>query len=394
MRSKRPLIAWLLALVVLAGACTTRAPARTPAPAPTTSDPSPAPSMLKIAFIEDLAPEDAQTRTAPAYQGARLAVDTATLGERLPVPVEIVALDTKGDPSTAADVVRTIVDDQSFVGAIGAPLLTGQASIGVAMDAAGLPMITLSTLGPDLSRNGWTGWRRAVAGQTREAAVLADHIDGMRRLGAGACLIGDGSPASIGLLHGVARAISTPVALRMRAAIERNGSDRVVAAIAAAGCGVVVWGGFGAEGAVLRQQLVEQGLRSVRFVGGEGLKDPTFLSVVGEAGAGTVVVCPCVDLTTSTRFAAQRFIQDYQSDFGLPPGPYAAEAWDVMRMFLQAIERGAATRSQVAAALSATSSFEGLADTYVFEPSGELVPSSAQVHVFRDEGGRWIPQTG
>jgi ABC-type branched-subunit amino acid transport system substrate-binding protein len=103
-----------------------------------------------------------------------------------------------------------------------------------------------------------------------------------------------------------------------------------------------------------------------------------------------VAACPCADLSTSTDLAAQRFIQDYQADFGLPPGAFAAEAWDVAGMFVRAFRAGATSRAQVLASLWGTDRFRGLANTYVFEPDGELAPGSARVRLFRDEGGRWI----
>ena len=126
------------------------------------------------------------------------------------------------------------------------------------------------------------------------------------------------------------------------------------------------------------------------FVGGDAMKDPTYLSVSGRAGLGTVAACPCADLSTSTGLAAQRFIQDYQADFGLPPGAFAAEAWDVAGMFVRAFRAGATSRSQVLASLWGTDRFRGLANTYEFEPHGELTAGSARVRLFRDEGGRWI----
>jgi branched-chain amino acid transport system substrate-binding protein len=343
---------------------------------------------VRIAFVEDLAPEEAASRVAPAYQGARLAIDTATLTGRLPVQVEIVAMDTAGDP---ASVASEIAADPSFVGVIGAPFLTGQAVLGPLLDGAGVPTITLSTLGPDLSANGWTTWRRAVADQGEQAGTLAAYVDGLPASAPGVCLVGDGSPVSVSLLNAVSRTLGSTVDLRMRIPSAQDGPELVAAQVEAAGCGAVVWGGYASQGALLRHQLVEVGLRDVAFVGADGLKDETFPAVTGAAGNGTVAACPCVDLTTSTRFAAQRFIQDYQSDFGLPPGPYAAEAWDVARMYLDAIADGAATRAEVAAALAGTLPYQGLANRYAFRPDGELVPRSAAVHLFRDEGGRWLP---
>lgn len=63
-------------------------------------------------------------------------------------------------------------------------------------------------------------------------------------------------------------------------------------------------------------------------------------------------------------------------------------------MFLRAIRQGATTRSDVLASMREVDRFEGLAGTYEFEPHGELSPGTARVHLFRDEGSRWIRLAG
>ncbi|MEW6060009.1 MAG: ABC transporter substrate-binding protein [Actinomycetota bacterium] len=372
------------AFMVLLAACTT-VEAGTPA-----SSPNQPVEQLKIAFIEDLSPAGAAGRTAPAFQGAKLALDTVALTGELDVSVELVALDTGGNARTAAAAAREVAADPSYVAAIGAPFLAGQVTIGRILDRAGVPLITLSTLGPNLSENGWTGWRRAVANQTRQGRALARYVDGLPASGRGVCLLGDGSEESSGLLHAVARSLRATILLKAKILPSAAGPPPAVTAVSRARCGVVVWGGFSDEGAPIRRHLVEAGLRRVNFVGGDGLKDETYLSVAGGAGVGTVATCPCADLTAATDLSAQRFIQDYQSDFGLPPAACAVEAFDVARMVLRAIRSGATTRAGVVRVLLGMPRFHGLGNVYVFRPDGELAPGSARVGLFRNEGGRWV----
>ena len=348
---------------------------------------------MKVAFLEDLSSDEASARAAPAFQGAKLAFDTASLRDGLPVSIELVGLDTSGDTGTAAATAREIVEDPAFVGAIAAPSLTEreQSAAGNVLDAAGVPTITLSPLGPNLSKRGWTAWRRAVAGVTMEGRTVAAFVESLASPRRGACLLGDGSPGSRALLRAVAASTTIEVVLRSHAAPAEPGSPHVVRAVQRSRCGVVVWGGSSTIGALVRRSLQEAGGRRMAFVGGDAMKDPAYLSVSGRAGLGTVAACPCADLSTSTGLAAQRFIQDYQADFGLPPGAFAAEAWDVAGMFVGALRAGAASRAEVLASLWGTDRFQGLANTYVFEPDGELTAGSARVRLFRDEGGRWIP---
>jgi ABC-type branched-subunit amino acid transport system substrate-binding protein len=348
---------------------------------------------LKIAFLEDLSSDEAAVRSAPAFQGAKLAFDTAALGDGLPVSVELISVDTGGDAATAATAAREIVSDPTFVGAIGAPSLTEreQSAAGDLLDRGGLPTLTLSPLGPNLSNRGWTAWRRTVADVTMEGRAIAAFVDSVPSSRRGVCVLGDGSSGSRALLGAVAATTTSEVVLRWHTAATEPASLHIARAVSRARCGVVVWGGSSTTGALVRRALHEAGTPRISFVGGEAMKDPVYLTVAGRAGLGTVVACPCADLTTATDLASQRFIQDYQADFGVPPGAFAAEAWDAAGMFVQALRAGGASRAEVLAFLWETQTYRGLAGTYEFRPDGELARSSARVRLYRDEGRRWIP---
>jgi len=348
---------------------------------------------LKIAFLEDLSSDEAAVRSAPAFQGAKLAFDTAALGDGLPVSVELMSVDTGGDAATAAAAAREIVSDPAFVGAIAAPSLTEreQSAAGDLLDLGGLPTLTLSPLGPNLSGRGWTAWRRTVADVTMEGRAIGAFVDSVLPPRRGACVLGDGSSGSRALLGAVAASTTSDVVLRWHTDAAETGSLRVARAVSRARCGAVVWGGSSTVGGLVRRALHEAGGRRISFVGGDAMKDPVYLAVAGRAGLGTVAACPCADLSTATDLASQRFIQDYQADFGVPPGAFAAESWDAAGMFVRAFRAGAASADGVLAILWETETYRGLAGTYVFRPDGELTRSSARVRLYRDEGGRWIP---
>jgi branched-chain amino acid transport system substrate-binding protein len=300
-----------------------------------------------------------------------------------------VPLDTEGNPAGVRGVADRIVEDPTVVAAIVAPQLTGQIALGDRLDAAGVPTLSLSTLGAGLLDQGWGRWRRAVPDIDAEARTIVASIRSI--VGRGRpCLLGDGSAPSAALLRAVARALPVRPALRLGLQDTDPDDPTVVAAIARARCRSAVWGGTPAGGALLRLALDDAGLRPVRLFGGESLRDASFISTAGPGARGTVAVCPCVDLSTSTDLRVQRFIQDYQSAFGVPPGPFAAEGWDVARMLLDAVASGAFDRAAIADALWRSTTFAGLAGTYAFSTNGALRDPAAGVIVYRDEGVRWV----
>jgi branched-chain amino acid transport system substrate-binding protein len=382
-KTTRWLAAALVAAASLLAACTSGGTPGPPGPAsPSIGYAGP----LKVAFVQDLSGGEAETAVAPALQAATLAFASAALHGGL-VEVELVPFDTGGGSAGAAEVATEIGSDEAFVAALGALYLDGQAALGDALDKAGVPWLSLSSRGDDLGERGWAAWRRLVADETEVGAALAGHVDGLRASRRGVCVLGDGTSASRALARAVLASLDAHVPLRATAA---TAVEDVMAQVARAECGVVVWAGDAVGAAAVRRELVAVGLGTIGFVGGEGMKRDDYLGAVGADGEGTEAVCPCVDLSTSTALQARRFIQDYQAEFGLPPGPFAAEAWDAARMIVSAFRTGAETRAAVAEAIAGTASFEGLAGAYRFTQGGELASGSDAVHLYRDEGGRWI----
>ena len=388
----------LLTLALVTGACTDEEEPGPPGPSdpvssgpPMTVSPTLAePERFTVAFLQSPDGEEAADRVVPAFQAARLAFSNAELVAGLPVDVEVVAFDTDGTPTSAAELAARIATTPDVIAAIGAPGLIEQATLGDALDAAGVPWVSLSGSGSGLGDREWTGWRRLVADQQVQGQVLAAAVDDVRSSRRGVCLLGDASSAARSILGVVAGSLDAEVVLRVPVGEEQASVADAALAVLESGCGVVAWGGEGSAAAALRRQLAEDGARGVAFVGTDRIRDDAYVDAVGPAGEGTLATCPCVDVTTSTDLAAQRFIQDYQSEFGLPPGPYAVEAWDAARMIVDALRAGARTREAVRAALETTTSLDGLAVIYRFGPGGDLAEPASAVRISRVEGGRWL----
>jgi branched-chain amino acid transport system substrate-binding protein len=347
---------------------------------------------VKIAVFQDQSNEDPMQLVTPSYLGLQLSL---TLGaDGIPVVPQLMALDVNGDPARATELAHQVVEDPTVVAAVISPFWVETRSVGDILDAAGIPTISLSPLGPDLSGYGWSGWRRMVPTQPRQADSLAALLAGAANRETGICVVRDDSSYSTALAGLLKQRLKGLVAQTITITPGTGGSDsfgQAVAGIDSAACRTVAWTGFAASGALLRTSLSEAGLTGVVIYGADAVKDEPFLTLTGGAGNGTVVTCPCVDLATSTDPAAQRFVHDYQSEFGSSPGVYGAEGWDVGSTLLNAFVGGGVSRSTMVEALARVTREEGLAGTYTWTDSGELTPSSVQVHTFVDRGERWTP---
>jgi branched-chain amino acid transport system substrate-binding protein len=368
-------LAILAATTAVASACTGGSVVDPP------SGPSADPVPVKVAFFQDGSIESPNTHAQPAFLGLKLAFSQAIEGGNLPVLPELVGLDTEGDAEVAADLAAQVAADPSYVAAVAAPYWLDTSQVASLLEAAGIPVLSLSGASPRGDRS----WFRLVAGGRQQITALAGYVRGRRGAG-GVCVAGDGSR--------YAREMGDRLEIELRGAVfatvtvATGSGDSLVAAgtIAESGCSTVIWTGYGTGAGELRTALAAHGVGNRLLVGVDAMKDPAYLDVAGASAEGTVVVCACVDLTTSTDVAAQRFVHDFQADYAIPPGVYAAEGWDAGGVLLRAFRARASTPEAVEGSLRDLGPFGGLAGTYQL---GE--GASAPVHLFRALSGRWVP---
>jgi len=355
------------------------------------ASPSP-PTDLKIAYLENLAPEGAFDRVVPAFYGAKLALDQALSSGDLPIEVEVVPQDI-GDPARMAEVLAEDAADPSYIGAMVSPFWSEPRAVGQRVSAAGIPTVSLSTVNPEASSS-WRAWYAAVAPLQDQGAKVADWLRTSESGRNGVCVATDGSGYGLAFARAVARNSSVHVVDRSTIPSEEAMPASVVHAIAASGCSALVYGGSSSDAGLIRIELNAAGLSHVRLVGSDAMQDHTFLTITGPSGDGTVASCSCVELGAAPNLPGQQFIHDFQSEYGTTPASYAVEGWDVARMFASVVRSGARTRSSVADAIAAQDSFAGLAHSYAFTNSGALAPAARIVGLSEADGGRWLSLDG
>jgi hypothetical protein len=346
----------MVAATLALAACETSAPA-------SPQDPT-GPEFLKVAFVKDLSVPDADEHALPAVQAARLAFQTASTNDPNRTPVELQEFDLQQDPAD----LQMIEADPAYVGVIVAP---GVNETAAPLDAD-LPVVSLSGLGQGDGRQAWI---RLVAPLTTVADALAVRLKRDHP-----CVLAE-DPAPDPLFDMLAERLP-----RATAAMIDPAAATEVAAVA--GCTTVIWAGGPDGGAAAARILRSAG---VTFIGADRLLDPDFLSGAGTGAEGSFALCACSTVSTSTELAARRFIQDYQSQHGVAPGPYAVEAWDAAHVILRALADGETTRSQVAGSLEQVTEVEGLEGTHRLGDDGEPLDPRALLRLYVVLGGRWIP---
>ncbi|MGH2635229.1 MAG: ABC transporter substrate-binding protein [Actinomycetota bacterium] len=331
-----------------------------------------------MAFIQDLSSEGSIDRTLPVLQAVRLAFATASFSEESPLDVEVVSFDTQGVPATADEIAAQVAGNPAYVAAIAAPELAGQAELVAALSAADVPLVSLSARGSVGAAAAGT-WLRLVAPVDAQARELTETVSSLRRARSGVCMV---SAEPDGTTFARTARGSLPKDLEV-ADVEGPG------AVEDAGCGVAVWPGDAIGGAELAIALASAAPPAPVVAGGPMLRDPRFLALAGATAEGAVSICSCADVSTSLDLAAQRFIQDYQSEYGSPPGPYAVEAWDAAHLLARGLRDAGPTGSGLTSWIAGQSTVDGLGGPYVVA-DGELTDPKSYLHVFRLSGGRWL----
>jgi branched-chain amino acid transport system substrate-binding protein len=335
-----------------------------------------------VAFFQDLSLDDSAELVSPSFRALELALQEERVGG---VTLAVVPFDTHGDPGAALTFARQVVADPSYVEVVVAPFWSPSPQVQDVFAAGGIPVISLSASDGPPGSGGV--WRRLVVGETAQSSWFAATLDARAPPGTEVCLGGDGSVLASSLQALVATSV-TRTTMGFTATTGDSGAlATAISHIRAAGCRSVGWTGFPDGARALRDGLTAAELSRVTIVGSDAMKVRSYLS--GTAGAeGTLVTCPCADVTTSADPAAQRMVHDYQSATGREPGAYAAEGWDVAHLLLGVIERGARTKADVRAAVATMTEVSGIAGPYRFAGDGSV--DTVDPRVYRAEGLRWI----
>lgn len=346
---------------------------------------------VKIGFIGALS-GDYKLLVVSGYNAAKLAFDQANEAGDLPVTVELVPFDSQGSGDVAAPLVDQIVGDDAFVGVIG-PAFSGEsAAVGDRLDQAGIPSITQSATDDALSQNAWTHWFRGLGANSDMGPPATDYLANVHG-DKSICFASDGTPYGLGLKdEAVNEADTLGVDVALNEDVEPGGKDysALVQKIKDARCTGFMYGGYSPEAGLIRKQMTDAGLKDVLMIGGDGIKDDTFITTAGSAAEGTVSSCTCADISKSADPDAQKFVSDYGTTYGEPPAIYGAEGWDIAQIYIAAFKAGATDRQAITDFVHGLDAFHGLTKDYTFDDVGELAIEARILFFFEVQGADWV----
>jgi branched-chain amino acid transport system substrate-binding protein len=339
---------------------------------------------LKIGFFGALSGADAGLVT-PGKQAADMAVKQYN-AEHADCKVSLQAYDSQGKAEAAGGLATSAVNDTKVVGVVG-PAFSGESEVADPIfQQAGLPTITQSATRPSLADNSWAIFHRGVGNDFSQGPAAASYIKG---LGAQKVFVVDDQSAyGAGLADEVKKALGPLVTATDKATDNQQDFSAIVTKVNQSGATALFYGGYTEEASPFLKQL-RAGNYKGTFVGGDGIYDANMLSVTGNADVeGAVATCPCAPATA----AKGTFVADFQKEYNAAPGVYADVAYDLTKIFLEAIGEGKSTRADIQAFLTSYNK-PGAATgvTYKWTDKGELDPTQVRVWAYVAKSGAWAP---
>lgn len=133
------------------------------------------------------------------------------------------------------------------------------------------------------------------------------------------------------------------------------------------------------EGAVIMDQARKMGI-DVPFVGGNGFNSPQVIEIAGDAANGLVVATPWFGDSQEQKVVD--FNNKYKEAYGKLPDQFAAQAYDALYIYADALERaGEADREAFHKALAETKDYEGILGKFSFDKEGDVVMDPTVVEI-------------
>ena len=130
-------------------------------------------------------------------------------------------------------------------------------------------------------------------------------------------------------------------------------------------------------GVTALKQIKELGIEVTVFAS-EGLKSDDITSAAGDAAEGMIV--------SSVSSGSADFSNSHAGEYGVEPGPFAAQAYDAVKALVLASQTGATTGSEIRDALYDLS-FEGASGYIDFDQNGDI---TGNYEVFVVQDGKFV----
>jgi ABC-type branched-subunit amino acid transport system substrate-binding protein len=319
--------------------------------------------------------------------GVRLAVEELNAqklkaGGKL-LRFELQSEDDQGDPKAGVNVAQKFAD-------AGVKFVLGPYNSGVAIPAsrvyneAGMLMSTVGT-NPKITQSRYPNVFRIVASDNQVGGSMATYAAKELKIKT-VGVIDDRTAFGQGIADEFAkqaRAAGLNVAGREFTNDKASDFASILTAFRAKKVDAIFFGGYAPQGAPMARQMKQLGLANVRLLGGDTLCSPEMAKLGGDA-VGANVLCAQAGAMLDKQPGGPAFKARFKQRFQREPDVYAPAFYDQTMFIAQAIKSANTVDAAAVGKALHTMSYQGVAGTYGYDPSGNLKKTAVTVYTFKD----------
>lgn len=277
--------------------------------------------------------------------------------------------------STSGDLTRT----ERLIGVIG-PFTDKQVvDLGPLFEGAGMSFLVPQLSGSAVAQPGGTSFRRLIANDSREGALLADQA--MRQVTGSIVMVVEASDPGNAFAGGAKRRLEDAKrpAARTESVEPGKGLGSLATSLVQGNPQAILFGGGGQTGTALLEALRKANFKGA-FVASHQLRD------ANPRGLGAGVTSSSLGADPADPGAAG-FVRDFKDRFGAGPTPFALESYEGAIMLFDAVEEVAGKPRDVTEFLRQNRRFLGDSKSYEFDDAGEL--PKAPIWIYQSDNGSW-----
>jgi len=297
--------------------------------------------------------------------------------------IQLVPGDDQADPKQAVSIANKFVN-QKVAAVVGHWNSNCSINASPYYHAANIVAISPASTNPRLTQQGYKTIFRVCGTDDQQGGVAAEFV--LKTLKPKrVAIVHDNTTYGKGLADFFKQVIENKVQVVYYDGIQTKDPDykAVLTLIKEKKPEVYFFGGVYPEAGRLVRQAKEVGM-TIPMVTGDGVYDPTFISIAGNAAEGTYVT---FGKDPSGLPTSKAFNEKYTAKFGAP-GPYSVYAYDAANIILTAMQKTGTTEGTAVAAYITKNSFPGAFGDISFDKNGDV--TKAPYVVWKVTDGKFV----
>ncbi|MEK4255023.1 ABC transporter substrate-binding protein [Ureibacillus sp. FSL K6-2830] len=313
-------------------------------------------------------------------QGLKLA--QKEINEKGEVNIELVIEDSAGEAEQAVNAGQKLMADDSILAIIGPTLSTEFFAVAPEADLNGITIMGTSTTADGIPEIGDYVFRNSIP---EALAIPAAMEKTVKRTGAKKVAIIYGNDdaftkAGFEVMKRTAEEMGLEITTIETYQKGQSDYKAQLTKIKNTNPDLVLASALYNEGAVIIDQARKMGI-TVPFVGGNGFNSPQVLEIAGDAANGLIVGTPYFGDSADPKIV--EFNKKYEEEYGKKPDQFAAQAYDALYIYADALKRAGTgdDRDAFRDALAETKDFEGILGLFSFNEVGDVVMDVTVVEI-------------